>query len=172
MDKKGMGIGQVFVFIVAAITFSLIMIFGYKAVSGFIQSGEEVAFVQFKNSLEKDIRKLYTEFGALRIEEYMLPGGYEQICFVDVNADYDPELCTKDNLACDVWETASEEGGYEATAENVFLKPAAPVKLKVRDIKIGGDKDFLCVPILKGRFSLMLEGGGDHTKLSNEEGTN
>jgi len=45
MNKKGLAIGQVFIFIVAAITFALIMIFGYKAISGFISSGEEVEFV-------------------------------------------------------------------------------------------------------------------------------
>ena len=45
IDKKGIGVGQVFVFIVAALSFALILIFGYKAISGFLKSGEDVAFV-------------------------------------------------------------------------------------------------------------------------------
>ena len=70
IGKKAMGVGQVFIFIVAAITFALIMIFGYKAISGFVSTGEDVAFVQFKTDLENSVRKIYTEYGAVRIESF------------------------------------------------------------------------------------------------------
>jgi len=62
LGKKGIGVGQVFIFIVAALSFALILIFGYRAIAGFLNSGEEVAFVQFKTSLESSIKKIYTEF--------------------------------------------------------------------------------------------------------------
>ena len=44
MNKKAMGVGQVFVFIIAALSFALIMIFGYKMISSFITSGEKIEF--------------------------------------------------------------------------------------------------------------------------------
>mgnify|MGYP007094903758 CR=1 FL=1 len=163
MNKKGMGIGQVFIFIVAAITFALIMIFGYQSVSQFLDSGEDVAFVQFKTGLENSVKKIYTEYGSVRIEKFTLPPKYEQICFVNVGAEYDSELCKKDQVACSVWEDAE---GYDSAEENVFLKPISPVKIKIYDITIDGDEDFLCLPITQGTFELYLEGKGDHTSLA------
>lgn len=160
-----MGIGQVFVFIVAAITFALIMIFGYKAITGFLKSGEDVAFVQFKTDLESSIKKIYTEYGSVRIEKFTIPAKYKQICFVDLDKPYDLSLCKLDQIACSVWEDSLD---YDHVDENVFLKPLAPVKIKVNRISIFSDdgKNFLCVPIYNGIFSILLEGKGDHTELS------
>src|SRR3989344_8658102 len=127
-DKKGIGVGQVFIFIIAAITFALILIFGYKAITGFIQSGEEVAFVQFKTGLESSVKKIYTEFGSVRRESFTLPSQYKQVCFVDLEKDYDDSLCQYDQVACTAWKNNT---GYQNADENVFLQPSAPVKIKV-----------------------------------------
>ncbi|HLD39979.1 MAG TPA: hypothetical protein VJB13_02460 [Candidatus Nanoarchaeia archaeon] len=169
IDKKGIGVGQVFVFIVAALSFALILIFGYKAISGFLKSGEDVAFVQFKTGLESDIKKIYTEFGSVRVEKYAPPTTYNQICFVDLDQPYDPDLCNFDQVACSVWGGASNAGkGYEGADENVFLTPPAPVKIKVYRISMEdkSGKNFLCVPIQQGAFSIVMEGKGDKTLLS------
>lgn len=168
-DKKGMGIQQVFVFIVAAITFALVLIFGYSSIADFIDKGEQVEFYQFKSSLESSIKKIYSEYGAVRQETYYLPGAYHQICFIDL--DHEPSqlelnaLCEIDPLACDVWETAGDSGlGYEGADENVFLTPSAPVSLKVYKVDI--DDGYLCMDISKGSFTLRLEGKGAETYLS------
>ena len=171
LGKKGIGVGQVFIFIVAALSFALILIFGYRAIAGFLNSGEEVAFVQFKTSLESSIKKIYTEFGSVRVEKFYPPAKYLQVCFVDFDKPYDPELCKVDQIACSVWQSASELGNsYEATDENVFLSPPAPVKIKIYKISIASaeEKDFLCLPIKQGVFSLIMEGKGDKTQLSKE----
>lgn len=180
-SKKAMGVGQVFVFIIAALTFSLIMIFGYRTISQFLESGEKVEFVQFKNDLENSIKKVYTEYGAIRIETYYLPAKYQQICFVDLDYPIDDDevqkLCGQDEIACSVWEEflsqpEKEKTGYSFADENVFLNPGSDVKLKTYKISIAEDpvtqnpRGFLCRTISKGSFSLMLEGKGDHTELS------
>ena len=169
MNTKGMGVGQVFIFIISAITFALIMIFGYQSVSQFIESGEEVAFVQFKTSLENDIKKIYTEFGSARINQYSLPNEYEQICFVDMDAEYttaSSSLCQQDPVACSAWEDSE---GYAKEEENVFLRPVAPVPIKVYEIKIEEEEDYLCFNITNGGFELYIEGRGDHTVLGRPE---
>jgi hypothetical protein len=181
-SKKGVGVGQVFIFIVAAITFSLIMIFGYKAINSFLHSGEQVQFVQFKTDLESSIKKIYTEYGSIRKVQYHPPPRYRQICFVDM--DYDninkemDMLCAADPVACDVWSEAakgkaSNKKGYDVVDENVFLSPkdSGLVAMKVHQISIYNEdltapKGFLCLPIIEGIFSLTLEGKGDHTELS------
>ena len=61
MNKKGLAINQVFVFMVAGLIFALIMIFGYQAISGFIDTSEDVLFTKFKTSIW-DISFLFTLF--------------------------------------------------------------------------------------------------------------
>lgn len=167
--KRGIGVGQVFIFIVAALTFALILMFGYRAITGFLKSGEDVAFVQFKTGLESSVKKIYTEFGSVRVERYSTPLTYTQICFVDLDTPYDPVLCTFDQYGCSVWQIAFDSGkGYGGVEENVFLTPPAPVPIKVYRISIE-DKDgknFLCIPIKQGAFNIVMEGRGDKTLLS------
>ncbi len=181
-NKKGIGVGQVFVFIIAAITFALIMIFGYQAITGFLESGEEVAFVQFKTDLEKSVKKIYTEYGSVRIEKFHPPADFEKICFVNMDYDFSPEekkkLCTENAVACDVLEEVESgiaEGrcltGYGCVEKNVFLKPQTPVPIKVYQISISDSEGeeqfgFICEDIVQGSFSIVLEGKGDHTELS------
>ncbi len=181
MNKKGMAIGQVFMFIVMVITFGVLMLFGYKAIAGFLEKGQQVEFVQFKNDLEAAVQRISTDYGSVRVENFYLPPSYEEICFI--NADYDsslaqremPLLCQKNVVACSVWEDVLASGGFLATDENTFLLPPAPVKIKVAPLSIseGTDADgnpfsrgYLCVPILRGKFSLQLSGFGDHTEIS------
>lgn len=176
-QKRGMGIGQVFVFIVAGITFAFIMIFGYKMISDFMGKGETVQFVQFKNDLEGDIKKIYTEYGAIRIENYVVASKYQQICFVDLDTKPSNEerakLCSLNQYACDLWQEAwinPEKTGYQAIDENVFLTPSeGTTAIKVHRLAIAEGEEnrgFLCLRINKGSFSLVLEGKGDHTEIS------
>lgn len=189
--KKGMGVGQVFIFIVAAITFALIMIFGAKVVFEFLEKGDTVSFTQFSHDLDGSIKKIYSEYGAIRVERFTLPAKYSQVCFVDLDYPSElierelSELCGMNARACDIWSDAKlaqeegrEGGGYGNVDENVFLDPEAPIKIKIYKInivvsEINADgqeiferKGFLCEEIMDGSFSLMLEGKGDRTELS------
>jgi hypothetical protein len=166
MNKKGAGIGQVFAFIVAGLTFAFVLIFGYGAINDFLEQGETVEFLQFKNELESSIKQISSEYGAVRQTTFYMPAKYEEICFVDLDTKYDSnsELCNRNIIACDVWETASLEGGYGAADENVFLNPAAPVSIKVYTFDI--EEDYLCVPVHGGQFTLRLEGKGSRTYIT------
>ncbi len=188
-SKKGMGIEQVFIFIIAAITFALVMIFGYRAINSFLQSGEGVEFVQFKNDLENSVKRIYTEYGARRVEQFRTPEKYKRICFVDLDAPYFEGKCERNQLsqsACLAWEKAQqgytvslgndndgnpvtqEIKGYEASDENIFLEPLLPgtPKIKVHRIKIKDGEESLCVNIVNGVFSIKMEGLGDGTELA------
>ncbi|MBT4935375.1 hypothetical protein HOL21_04430 [Candidatus Woesearchaeota archaeon] len=180
-SKRGMAIGQVFIFIVAAITFALIMIFGYKAVTDFLDTGERVEFVQFKTDLEQSIKRIYTEYGAIRIDTFHTPLQYTQICFVNMEYDEDDlnsemaRLCTKDPIACDAWEGYTNTV-FDDVEANVFLTPLSSEKIKVSRIEIfdrqnTDDEDddelvgFHCVPINGGSFELKYMGRGDKTRI-------
>ncbi len=189
MNKKAMGVGQVFVFIIAALSFALIMIFGYQMISGFIISGEKVAFAKFTSDLSSSVQKIYTEYGAVRVKEFRVPGSYTKICFVDMDAEpetkkYDEmqNLCKEDPLACSVWQDArvkdpannNKPAGYSAVDQNVFLTPTALTPIKVYKISVveaieESDNTkpvgFICQDIKRGSFRLLLEGKGDRTQL-------
>jgi len=163
-QKKGMAIGQIFIFMVAAITFALIMIFGYQTIADFIEKGEKVEFTRFKTDLETNVKKIYTEYGSVRIKSFNVPNKYKQICFIDLSKN-PPSDCSFDISACDTWKTAAQQGGGLNQADkNVFLKPSSEIPLKVYEISM--QNDYLCIPINKGRFKLRLEGKGDRTELS------
>lgn len=171
-NKKGMSIGTVFIFMIAVITFAVIMIFGYKAIADFMVSGEKVEFYQFKTDLESSVKKIYTEYGSVRVEPFYLPARYKQICFVDLDATPNLALSGEDLIAYDVWETAAmgvdtEASGYDKADQNVFLKPLPPADspvIKVYKIELEGS--YLCLDVVGGKFKLRLEGRGDRTKLS------
>ncbi|PIN88095.1 hypothetical protein COV12_00320 [Candidatus Woesearchaeota archaeon CG10_big_fil_rev_8_21_14_0_10_32_24] len=165
MNKKGMAINQVFVFMIAGLIFALILIFGYQAISGFIDTGEAVLFTKFKTSIEADVQKIHTDFGSIRKKSYTLPSGYEEVCFVNMDRPY-PADCSIGLLACDTWKTSE---GYKSIDQNVFLKPSAPA-IKVAPITLtdGEDKpqDSLCIKLVSGVFTIILEGKGDHAVIS------
>ncbi len=133
MNKKALAISQVFMFLVMIITFAVIMLFGYKAIAGFLEQGQKVEFVQFKNDLESAVRRISLDYGSVRLEEFYLPPSYRKICFLDLDykqtlqerllaenpslsettlqeraaAIIEDELdllCQEDPLACSVWE--------------------------------------------------------------------
>ena len=164
LHKKGMGVGQVFVFITAAITFAFILIFGYSAVNDFLDKGETVEFYQFKNSIESSVKKIFSEYGAVRHETFRVPVTHEQVCFIDLDSPYNAELCQFDPIACDVWETASlSDTGYLGGDQNVFLKPPGLASIKVFKLEI--ENGFLCLPVDGGTFELRLEGKGSRTRI-------
>ncbi len=170
-SKKGLGVGEVFVYIVAALTFAVIMIFGYKIINDFIHRGEEVQFLQFKNDLESSVKKIYADYGSSRKETFHLPGSFNQICFVDFDSPYNEKFCVNDPVACSFWKNnADTQGGYAAAGENVFLKPTAAQQIKIFQFQVVptkvGEEGFLCVPVVKGSFTVVLEGKGDRTQLS------
>jgi len=183
-NTKGVGIGQVFIFIMAGIAFALILIFGYKAISSFISSGEGVQLVQFKTDLESSIKSIYTEYGSVRINTYRPSSDFQQVCLVDLDypaTDKQIEDLKKINLAAGLaLEDArkaqldpTRKSGYDSVDENVFLAPLQEglAKIKVYRLSLAYENDpetavpYICLTIKEGSFSLILEGKGDHTKI-------
>lgn len=192
--KKAQVIGQVFVYILAAVTFVLISLFGYNAITQFVGNSEQVEFLSFKNHLEKSVKDIYTEYGAVRQEKYSLPAEYTKLCLVNLEAtranfSNNPtdatsieSLCKQNALACSVVNEMfspqnngnANGGAYGAFDSNVFLSPTSPYSIKLYrftlcDMKESGEcpqVPFLCVPLHKGLLNLVLEGKGDHTEIS------
>jgi len=162
-SKKAQIIGEVFLFIMAAALAVLIIIYGYKALSGFTSRTEEISLVNFKTDLQSEIRTIASDYGSVKKLDLTMPGRFDVFCLIDIeqrnlasttglctlgHPDYNPEVC-------DAWETEGNE-------ENAFLIPITPIKVSKMDI----DGGYLCIKPTGNKISLRLEGLGDRTKVS------
>lgn len=178
MTKKGQAVGQVFVYIIMALTFALITIFGYKAVEGFLEKSERVAFVSFKTDLETVMEQIAPEYGSVRLVKFRPPVEFRKICFVNVEENV-PDSCNFDPIACDQWreitlihdnnQEKQKKKRYEKASQNVFLSPPAEFPIKVARLQTHLPNelrdDYLCLPIVNGHFNLRLEGLGSHVLI-------
>jgi len=176
--KKGIGVGQVFIFITAALVMGVVMIFGFKVIAGMISGGEELQFIEFKNTMEKEVKKLHSNYDAVRTKTFRVPTKYTKICFV--NLEYGKSGIKKElsglkkqkiSLAYTTWKDAMDlDDPYEELSENVFLKPAGEKKIKLFNFKLSdidqNEKGYVCKSIKKGRFDVIMVGKGDHTQIT------
>src|SRR3989344_5730320 len=97
MSKKAQMISQVFVFVIAALLFGLVLFFGYRAISQFIDVKDDVVLIGFKNDLEKQVRQVKSSFGTTRTSDLRLPAKYTELCVVDLNIGNHNKKILEDN---------------------------------------------------------------------------
>src|SRR3989338_6604948 len=162
MNTKAQIVGQIFIFLLAIAIFSLIMVYGYKAITGFTERGETVALLELQNKLERQISAMALDYGSTDKMELQLSSEYEQICFVDhdqlqaLNEQTYPGISP---FILDALESGSQQ--------NVFLVPLSDTPIQVSKIVLEQpQKGILCVETTRGRVDLLLEGTGSATKIS------
>jgi len=161
-SKKAQIIGQVFIFLLAAVIAILIIIYGYRAITGFTEKTQDITLLNFKTNLEREIRKMASEYGSVKRLDLNLPSNYDKFCIVDL--DYQNKgntpLCTSSSKEfqpeiCDTWTAPGNE-------YNAFLIPINPIE--VPDVQI--NNGYICPTVRGNEISLRLEGLGDQTKVS------
>ncbi len=154
--KKAQIMGQVFIFILAAALFILILTYGYKAIAGFGKRSEQVALIEFQTSLESAVKSISLDYGSVKRIELILPSKYTEICLVDLSLPPSSEFEQIHPRMHEAWLSETQ---------NVFLTPMEESPIDVGKISVG-PKGYLCVPIAGGRVVLRLEGIGDRTGIS------
>ncbi|MBW2993066.1 hypothetical protein KY317_00655 [Candidatus Woesearchaeota archaeon] len=159
MKRKSQIAGEIFIWILALFILAVIVFYGYKAISGFMQRGEEVSFIQFKNNLESEITVLSTQLNDVVVfnerNPLRIPSKYKEVCFVSENA---VEGETENRIIKE-----AIKAGIHKTTENVFLEPPAANPVYVGKIEM--DNGILCVPVVKGRIDIRLTGRGGATLI-------
>ena len=184
--KKSKGqVSHVFMTIFTLIVFATIFIFGYKAIGGIVQQGDEASFVQLKTDVEKAVRRVARDVDSVIIynakNQLRVPGKYKRVCFVDVDqippmARQPPEPCPPELgiIACDTWKTAFEQSdqspltpfdAWEHADANVFLEPTGFFPVKTTPIRVQNNKGYLCIAT-SGRLDLRLTGKGSYTLVA------
>jgi len=160
MNKKAQVFGQVFVLIIAAIVFLLIIFYGYRAITGFTERSEQVALVEFETELESSVKQIAIDYGSVKKLELSLPGKYKQVCFVDL--DKVPELPPNNALSENyplVWDSVTS-----GSPQNVFLIPPSDMPITVEKMTITAR--FFCLTVVDGKIALRLRGLGASTEIS------
>jgi hypothetical protein len=154
-SKKSQIMSQVFIFILAAAIFILILTYGYKAIAGFSKRSEEVALVEFQTQLESAVNGIRQDYGSVKKLELTLPAKYIEICFVDLDRIPHGDFQQEHPRMYDAWESGTQ---------NVFLVPIEESPINVGKIYVG-ERGYLCFDIVGGRLDLRLEGLGDTTSI-------
>lgn len=157
-DRRAQMLGQVIVFVLAAIIFVLILGYGYRAIISFQEQGRQVALLDFKTELETAIESISRDYGSVRTITLITPSEFTGLCIVD--SQDAGRLRDTHPLLYNAWRSGSE---------NVFLLPITkqsfPIKLEHIEVYgTDGKRGFLCFENTRS-IKLRLEGMGDRTKV-------
>jgi hypothetical protein len=149
--------GRLFIYIVAIFLGALFLIFGYRAIIGIGQKGEQAALINLKNELDKDVQAVRTEIGSVKIGRYNIPSTFYEVCFVDLtNAD-------PSELDNPVIRDSLESGNNK----NVFLIQESNIQtLYIEDLGVKDYPHFLCVFPRGGTIEAELEGMRDGVSIN------
>jgi hypothetical protein len=167
--KKAQIVSQLFIYILAIFVFAVIVLYGYSAIKGFMQRGEETAFIQFKNTLESEVAGISTEPGDIIVFNEKNPltiaGDYMAVCFVDSRAEagaFIPQWIS--NETKQIISSAISANVHKST-ENVFLEPPSQSPIYLGIIQTYPDK-VLCINITNSRLDIRIEGLGNGAGIS------
>lgn len=155
--KKGQVQAEVFIYILAVVITSAILLFGYVAIRDFIQKGEQAAFIKLKTDMERDASSIRSDFGTVRIKEYQIPSKYRQLCFVG-------EDRIRQGNALSITDPIIKDSVQSKVQKNVFFMPDGTDSIYVGPITAAND--FLCFDVVQGNVKMRLEGRGDKTEIS------
>jgi hypothetical protein len=154
--KKKSQIEQVFIYLVSTLIIILVLFFGYGAIKNVTKKQKELSFVQFQKLLTDMVSYTSSDYGTVRIEDFVVPAGYTEVCLVDMSL-----IMTADTLLINsskypiIYDSVS--GSIRA---NVFVIPGGnPFFIE----KMAVNDKFLCAPVVNSKIRLRFEGKGDST---------
>jgi len=157
--KRSQIIGQIFIYIVAIVLISFILVYGYKAIKMFQDKESRISYLQFKTDLQSGVRTIASDYGTVKTLKFQVPSGYRTVCFV---RSY-PELPTLSNpdYPLIVNNVNSDVG------DNVFLvNDDMEESFSAGKIEVGDGEDMLCLDVFSGTLKLRIEGRGNRARLS------
>jgi len=161
--KKSQIPGQIFIYIIAIVLFSLVLIYGYNAVRGFKERGEQIAYIKFKTDLTSAVKRISSDYGTLKREEFFLGGEYKRVCFVQT---YKPAKGTILNVIQSKGDMVVHNSVGSDVDKNVFLfTNTLEESFNVGEINVSNN-GYDCFDVVNGKVKIQFLGKGDHTFIS------
>lgn len=178
-SKKAEVAGQIFIYIMAVVMVSLIMIFGYKAIGIFVNQQDYVVKLKFTNDLDSLLTKKM-DYLDIELKTFDVPKQYKKVCFVSTDdgkpQDYDGIEDRAGNKL-----NPLVKAQWMSTDNNVFLFSGVSefYSFKTRNMHLdtngngieenadkgSGLSTFICVPT-NGKLTLRIEDKGKYVFIS------
>jgi len=174
--KKAQIHGQVIVYILAVVIIAMVLFFGYRAVTNFIDQSEDVAFIQFRSELTGAIQSVAQDYNTVRIRDFTVPGGTTEVCFIKRSADASGLLAINGAdshpLIYDSWN--NPDGNNPDDKTNVFIvKDLAEGFIFAGNedtgqsyVDVTNDEHYVCISAITGKVKVRMEGKGDRAIIS------
>ncbi len=175
IKKRGQVANQVFIYMLAAILFGLVLTFGTKAILNIKEKADYIDAINFKNEMESAIDGIAPTQDR-QTKTFTVPDKYRQVVFLDMtfggenNCGNHGTKCSKVcNLAnpklprviCDAWESN--------LTQTVFTIPIGEIPIKTTRIEpinsTNGKPGYLIVNVTGGKLKLVFRGKGDRTQV-------
>ncbi|MBI5065768.1 hypothetical protein HZA97_06025 [Candidatus Woesearchaeota archaeon] len=152
-SKKAQLIGQVLMFILAVIVFTLVISFGYKFINQVLEKQKTVALIDFSNTLKEGVERIKFMQGSTTKLELKVPSGYEKVCFAD-----------NENAANNkMFPLLAQLASYKD--QNVFLQPIQDFKIKIEGLRVKKGGSICCLPA-QNNLVLKLESAKEGVYVS------
>lgn len=160
-SKRSQIPGQIFIYIIAIILFSFVLVYGYNAIKGFKERSEQITYIKFKTDLISTVKRVSPDYGTLKREEFFIGGDYTKVCFVQSYKQEENKIYILNHITNPIVNDSVK--GRDIS--NAFLfKKAAPEPLEIGEINV--TDGYLCIDIINGKAKIQFEGKGDHTYIS------
>ena len=157
---------QVFVYILAMVVVTLILLYGYNAIKGFREKSGEMEMLELENSLKSEISSVGADYGNIAKGEFTLPAEYKAICFVD-----NFRLTKGQQVSCtgntiDSKTTLIINDAVKDGTANIFLVPDGSNNFKIGNIVVDGSGGCICIQKTGMQVLVRMEGQGNGVKIS------
>ncbi len=154
---------QIFIYVVAIILFAFVLIYGYNAITGFKERSEQIAYIKFKTDLTSTVKRVSSDYGTLKKEEFFIGGEYKRVCFVQNYKPYKDKILLRIDHEED---RVVYDSVYDDINKNVFLfTNTLQESFDVGEINTTNE-GYLCINASNGKVRVQFEGKGDHTLIS------
>ncbi len=161
-NKKSQMVGQVFMYILAIVVFSMTLLYGYKAINYFNEKSSEISYLQLESDIKNEVEKVQGDSkGTIKKKVLTIPGSYDVVCFVESYPSF-PTVAISTG-----YDLIDYHINNDAEDKNMFLAPPGDMSFYIGDIKVeDGANQEECVNITNGKITLKLESMGNHVWVS------
>ncbi|MEA3514929.1 MAG: hypothetical protein U9R34_05610 [Nanoarchaeota archaeon] len=168
--KKAQITGQVFIYILALIIFSAVLLYGYKAVKMFGDQSEDLIITQLTNEIKAQVGKIESQYGSVKKLPLKIPARFDKVCFVDTQNKC---ISFSQITSSDLYRIENIHSEYpliydawkDCTGENMFLMKGVSAdgyNIGLLQVRNG----FFCVDVAIPETVLRLEGTGEYAEIS------
>ena len=164
IQKKAQMAGQIFMYILAIIVFSMTLLYGYKAINYFNERSSEISYLQLESDIKNEVEKVQGDTkGTIKKKVLTIPGSYDHVCFVKSFPSWAENITTPYDLINYHINNGAED-------KNMFLAPPGDMSFYIGDIKVEEEAaQEECVEVINGKVTLKLESMGNHVWVSGWE---